>query len=143
MATLRIERLHNVNAMLEMFSLLKQLNPDMTEEVYRERLRAIVAQGGYFQIACYIDNTPVGVTGVWIGTQLWCGKFIEVDNFVVDQAHRKHGVGRALLEWVENKGREEGCQMMRLDSYVTADTAHRFYFRHGLKVRGFHMTRDL
>jgi GNAT superfamily N-acetyltransferase len=140
---LKLVEIHDLASMLKLFPLIRQLNAEISEADFRTRLTAMTEQGGYFQIACYFGETCVGLSGVWIGTQLWCGKFIEVDNFIVDQKNRELGVGRKMIEWIEAKGQSENCEMMRLDSYVTADGAHRFYFRHGFKVRGFHMTKDL
>ncbi len=129
--------------MLKMFPLIQQLNPAMTSARYSELLHAMVRQGNYFQVACFDNEKCLGLTGVWIGTQLWCGKFIEIDNFVVDQAYRKQGIGQKLVRWVEERAEKENCEMIRLDTYVTLDAAHRFYFARGFRIEGFHMTKRL
>jgi GNAT superfamily N-acetyltransferase len=128
-------------SMLPSFPLIKQLNPKMTKSRYAALLRSIVEQGGYFQLGCYDGTKLVGVTGVWLGTKLWCGRYLEVDNFVIDKSYRGRGIGRKFLKWAERHAKNEKCQMIGLDSYVTADGAHRFYFANGFKVEGFHMTK--
>jgi GNAT superfamily N-acetyltransferase len=138
-----IQILSDFETMLQGFPLIRQLNPKMTIERYTTLLRAIVDQRNYFQIGYYDKDQLVGLTGVWIGTKVWCGKYLEVDNFVVDESYRGQGVGKKLLKWVEARAREEKCDMIGLDSYVTAEGAHRFYFANGFKIEGFHMTHRL
>lgn len=138
---MKIKVISEFEQMLQSFLLIKQLNPKMTKARYETLLRAIVDQGGYFQIGCYDGAKLVGVTGIWLGTKVWCGRYLEVDNFVVEQAYRGRGVGRRLLKWAETRARKEHCNMIGLDSYVTAEGAHRFYFGNGFKIEGFHMTR--
>ncbi len=112
--------------MLGSFPLIQQLNPNMTSSRYEELISQMVKQGNYFQAGCFLSGKMVGLTGIWIGTQLWCGKFIEVDNFIVDEAHRQIGIGTKLMNWVDEKATLEGCGIIRLDTYVTLEKAHRF-----------------
>ena len=139
--TFEIRELLDYESMLPSLPLIQQLNPIMTADRFAQLIQQMVKQGNYFQAGCFISGKLVGLTGVWIGTQLWCGKFIEVDNFVVDESHRSRGIGKRLLNWVDAKAKSEGCQMVRLDTYVTLDKAHRFYFANGFKIEGFHMTK--
>lgn len=143
MAQITLKELHTFDDMLARYPLIQQLNPAMTLERYRELLNAILKQGNYFQIAAFENNICLGVSGVWIGTQLWCGKFIEIDNFIVDENSRGKGIGRLLVNWIETRARQERCEMMRLDTYVVLEQAQRFYFSHGFKILGFHMTKML
>lgn len=139
---LRLEVLTEYEPMLARYPLLKQLNPTLTLERYAALLQLILKQGGYFQLACFQGDACVGLTGVWISTKVWCGKFIEVDNFVVDENHRGKGIGKLLLEWVEKKGRSEGCESMHLDSYIVNEKANRFYFANGFTAKGYHMKKE-
>jgi len=141
--SLRIQVLQSFDEMVKMLPLIQQLNPNMTESRYTHLLQSMVQQGNYFQVACFQAEKCLGLTGVWIGTQLWCGKFIEVDNFIVDASARGQGVGKLLLNWIEERARKEQCEMIRLDTYVTLEKAQRFYFRNGFKIEGFHMTKKL
>jgi GNAT superfamily N-acetyltransferase len=128
--------------MCQSFPLIQQLNPSMTRGRYLDLIREMVKPGNYFQVGCFLSGKLVGLTGIWIGTQLWCGKFIEVDNFIVDEAHRRLGIGSKLMNWVDENAKIEGCEMIRLDTYVTLEKAHRFYFFHGFRIEGFHMTKE-
>jgi len=118
---IELQELRDYESMLQSFPLILQLNPKMTEDRYRDLMKQMVSQGNYFQVGGFLSGKLVGLTGVWIGTQLWCGKYIEVDNFIVDESHRNRGIGRRLLNWVDEKAKSEGCQMVRLDTYVTIE----------------------
>lgn len=138
-----IKVLSDFETMLRSFPLIQQLNPKMSMARYTSLLRAIVDQGNYFQIGCFDGDRQIGLSGIWIGTKVWCGKYLEVDNFIVDEKYRGQGIGKKLLEWADQRAREENCEMIALDSYVVAEGAHRFYFTNGFKIEGFHMTKRL
>jgi hypothetical protein len=39
----------------------------------------------YKQIAVFEGDVCVG-PGLWFGIKLWCGKYLEIDNFIVPRA---------------------------------------------------------
>jgi hypothetical protein len=39
----------------------------------------------YKQIAVFEGDVCVGLSGLWSGTKLWSGKYLEIDNFIVHQ----------------------------------------------------------
>lgn len=66
-----------------------------------------------------------------------------VDDLVTDEARRGSGHGGQLLDWLEQRARELGCDAFDLDSGVHRAAAHRFYFRHRLTVASFGFTKPL
>ncbi len=48
-------------------------------------------------------------------------------GIAVSSAHRRKGIGKALLERVEQLAREDGCSMVRLVSGASRTQAHEFY----------------
>ncbi len=137
-----LRKLASVEEMLPQWRLITQLTPALTEQDYGTLLAEMV-QHNYFQVLAEIAEKPIAVSGYWIGHKLYCGKYLEIDNFVVDEAHRSSGVGSLLLEWLEAESRREGCSLMMLDAYVENFKAHRFYYRHGFHARGFHYLKHL
>ncbi|TAE33271.1 MAG: GNAT family N-acetyltransferase [Alphaproteobacteria bacterium] len=128
---------------LAMLPLVQQLNPSMTLELFHDYVPQMRAQG--YRCIAYVDetNTYRGLCGFWYGTRFWCGKFIDIDNFVVDETWRSSGIGKKLLAWVEEEARRLGCQQMGLDCYTTSHEAHKFYMREGYIIRGYHFTKAL
>ncbi len=53
--------------------------------------------------------------------------FAELGGLVVDESHRGQGVGRKLMEKVEDWARQKGCGNVSIRSNVTRLEAHNFY----------------
>ncbi len=122
--------------------LLKQLNPTMTKQKFASCLKKMLPQG--YRCIAYVEKGKyVGICGFWHGTRFWCGDFIDLDNVVVDEKIRSKGVGKKMLDWVEKEAKRLKCDQLGLDCYTTHHAAHRFYFREGYIIRGYHFTKAL
>jgi [ribosomal protein S18]-alanine N-acetyltransferase len=51
--------------------------------------------------------------------------------FAVAAAHRRHGVGSAMLEWLETVAREAGVRRVRVECRRRNEAARNFYGEHG------------
>jgi GNAT superfamily N-acetyltransferase len=124
--------------------LLATLNTDTPLPVVRERLDTILAEHPHYQIVgAFVDKHLVGVCGAWIATKVWCGRYLEIDNIVVDPEHRSGGVGTRLIAHLEALGRELDCKLLALDSYTTNHPSHRLYHRLGFEIWGFHFIKPI
>lgn len=124
------------------YRLIRQLNPTMTEAAFGAYVEKMLPQG-YRCIAWQEEEKYLGLCGFWQGTRFWCGDFIDLDNVVVDEAARGRGVGKQMLDWIEAEARRLGCQQLGLDCYTTFHDAHRFYFREGYIIKGYHFIKPL
>ncbi len=128
----------------ESVGLLSFLNPDTPREILHERLTKIFADHSHYHlIGAFISGKMVGLSGAWIGTKIWCGKFLEIDNLVVHPDHRSARVGSQLIEHLEGIARAENCQVITLDSYTSNHPSHRLYHRLGFEIWGFHFVKPL
>jgi GNAT superfamily N-acetyltransferase len=125
------------------FPFIQQLNPNMTEGVFHERLQQMLQQNYHCAAAFDEKGECLGISGFWVQTRFWCGTHIHIDNVVIDSRFRSKGVGKKLMSWIENWGVERGYHFAVLDSYTHNIDSHRFYFREGYVIRGFHFTKDL
>jgi GNAT superfamily N-acetyltransferase len=66
-----------------------------------------------------------------------------VDDLVSDESERGGGYGRALMHWLTEEARREGCETLQLDSGSHRLQAHTFYFRFGMHITSFHFTLRL
>ncbi|ATL49327.1 GNAT family N-acetyltransferase [Chitinophaga caeni] len=138
-----IKELSTFDEMAANFELIRLLNPKMSREYYESLLPAMIGNH-YKQVAVYNDQgAPVGVSGFWINTKLYSGKYIEMDNVIVAAAFRSKGIGKILCRWMERKAKQESCKCIMLDAYVSNKDAHRFYYREGFSIIGFHIQKDL
>jgi GNAT superfamily N-acetyltransferase len=142
-STITFSLFKTIEEMFSIYPFIHSLNHDMTEEVFKITLERML-KNGYQCVGAYdSDHTLIGICGFWINYQFYSRHHVQPDNLVVDKACRHGGVGKELLEWVEGYGKKHGCVMSVLDTYVDNDQSHRFYFREGYKIRGFHFTKDL
>jgi GNAT superfamily N-acetyltransferase len=91
------------------------------------------------------DEDAASVAGFRIAHNLAWGRFLYVDDLVTRAALRGRGHADAVMGWVQREARRQGCGELHLDSGVGPDRAdaHRFYFRHGLRIASYHFARAL
>ncbi len=135
-----LKELTTIDEMLAEIAILKHLYPTFTLEKYESYLKEMVPHN-YKQLAIYENEVCVALTGFWSGFKLWSGKYIEIDNFIVDPAHRAKGLGKKMTDYIDVKAREQGCTMIVLDAYTNNFTAQRFYFNQGYIPKGFHFLK--
>lgn len=122
--------------------LIEQLNPTTAREVLQSRLSEMAGLN-YHCVGAFDGDRLIGVTGYWIGVRLYCGRYVDLDNVIVDEEYRSSGIGKKIVAWIEDRARELGCQVAMLDCYVIKSEAHKFYFREGYSILGFHFIKNL
>jgi len=125
-----------------MFALAVQLNPKLEKRQFKKRLSQMLTQN-YRCLGVFEGKNLLGMCGFWIFTRLWCGKQMDLDNFVVDSSLRSSGLGSAMLQWLEELALREKVETIVLDSYAISHDTHRFYFRHGYFIKGYHFIKPL
>lgn len=137
-------QLLTLDAMPDVITLLAFLNPAVCHETLQRRYEKILREfPNYRVLGAYIDGKLIGLTGMWHGTKLWCGDYMEIDNLVVHPDFRNRGVASALIEKVEAMAREKECSIVVLDSYTNNHASHRLYHRKGCEIWGFHFVKPL
>jgi GNAT superfamily N-acetyltransferase len=139
---MHIIHLNTKSEILAQFSLLQQLTRELTEDSLSHMLDDMLAHD-YRMIGLFENETCVAVSGYWLGTKLYSGKYIEMDNVVVADTHRSKGLGKMLCDEIEKIARANGCKHIMLDTYVENEKAHAFDEREGFTKRGFHFLKKL
>ena len=142
MTNYTFKEVHTIGEMKHFLALIQQLSPALTRESYERMLPGMI-QNGYFQVAVYDGDKCIGISGCWINTKLYSGKYLDMDNVVIDAAYRSKGVGKLLCDWCINKARENESEKVMLDAYLENENAHRFYEREGFIKRGYHFLKSL
>lgn len=137
-----IRELTSKEEMLQYLHVLNDLYPSLTKEEYERDLENMLPHN-YGQVAVFDGDLCVGISGFWLGTKLWCGKYLELDNIVVKKEYRSKGVGQIIFDYLSEKAVEKECTMMALDSYTTNYKAHKFFYNNGFAPRGFHFINVL
>jgi GNAT superfamily N-acetyltransferase len=102
---------------------------------------------GYRIVAAFEpgDREAAAAAGFRIQRNTAWGRHLYVDDLSTRAAHRGRGHGAALMDWLIETARAEGCGEIHLDSGVgpEREDAHRFYFRHGMRITSYHFARRL
>ena len=138
--TIRELRLPDEAALL--YPLIKQLNPDLLQAEYSRRLDTMIPQG-YRCVGAWKAKKLIGAMGLWSATRFWCGKYIEADNFVVDQSQRSQGIGALFSDWLEAEAKRLKCNVILADSFTKNHASHRFYLRERYDLMGFSFVKRL
>jgi GNAT superfamily N-acetyltransferase len=104
----------------------------------------MMAVGDFRMIGVLNENAVCcAVLGFRIGRRLYCGKFIHVDNLIVHQDFKRHGLAEKMLDWARAEGKNLGCESLLADTYVENYPAHKLFMKNGLHIRGHHMREIL
>ncbi len=114
---------------------------------------ALVAQveaqraSGYRLVASFEEGEEdaAAAAGFRVRESLGWGRYLYIDDLVTRQALRGRGHADAVMAWVVEEARSQGCGQLHLDSGVGPERAdaHRFYFGHRLRIRSYHFAREL
>ena len=126
------------------YPVMKELRPHVkTAEEFLERVRKQQSQSGWRLIYVEDAGTPVAAAGFRISEWLAWGKALYVDDLICLESHRGKGFAEALMHWMEELARQEGCEQFHLDSGTFRLPAHRFYHRLGLGITSFHFQKKI
>jgi GNAT superfamily N-acetyltransferase len=140
---LKIRELSSKKEMIESYDLVAQMYSKMDFETYKKNLDEMIEFNNYKMVAAFLDEKMVGVTGYWVSFMLYCGRYIQASNLVVDRQQRSLGIGKEILNYLEEKGKKLGCEKLVLDSYTENKKSHSLYYRENFYIRGFHFMKDL
>lgn len=138
-----IRELKSDNEFIALYQQIKALNIALSEKDYTTRLKEM-RQAGYRCVAAFDDSgRMIGAAGFWIGWRFWCGKYIDIDNVIVDEAKRGQQIGKKLMSFIEAIGRAEKCDLAVLDTYASNFSSHKFYYKLDYFILGYHMVKSL
>jgi GNAT superfamily N-acetyltransferase len=139
---LKIQELTQITEMLAQIETMRFLYPNLSVKRYETYLSQMVPHN-YIQVAVFENEICLGITGCWSSTKLWTGKYLEIDNFVVNPQHRSKGIGKLLTDYIEKKALALDCSTIVLDAFTGNFAAHRFYYNQGYSPKGFHFVKVL
>jgi len=141
--TIEVREINDVNQMLDAFGVVNMMYKNMDYNHYKSVVLEMIKRNDYKMVGAYLEDKLVGVCGYWIFVMLYCNRYIQISNLVVDEKYRRLGIGKKILEKCEEIGRKNHCQKIVLDSYTQNKKSHALYFRQDFYIRGFHFMKDL
>ncbi|PGB04685.1 GNAT family N-acetyltransferase [Bacillus toyonensis] len=115
----------------EVLPVLQQLRTQLSEEEAGFLFRKMKEENYKLFSLRNEDDEVVSLAGVAICTNFYNKKHVFVYDLVTVEAHRSKGYGNVLLSYIENWGKENGCESIDLTSAFPRIDAHRFYEREG------------
>ena len=117
----------------------RQLRPQLPED-YTEKMRRVFSAGGRMAVGL-IGGEVAGVAVYRIYENTASGVHMYVDDLVTTEEHRSKGVGKALIDHLQALAKQQGCEVLTLDSATHRLGAHKFYFREGFSIVAFHFAK--
>ena len=119
-----------------------QLRPHLDEDAFVAQALRQRTEG--WQATVLVEDGVVRAFAGWrVQEMLAHGRFLYVDDLVTDTRVRSAGHGKALLDWLKDEARRQGCDNLQLDSGTQRVDAHAFYLRERLRIVSFHFKGDL
>ncbi|MDD1963409.1 GNAT family N-acetyltransferase [Pseudomonas sp. 39004] len=138
-----LQHLEDRNGFQASFNLMRELRPHVTDrDSYVQQLLRQAGQG-YRLLAAWEGEQVVGLAGYREMENLLYGRFVYVDDLVVQPDVQRSGLGARLLGAVREEAVQRGCAHFVLDTGLHMPLAQRFYFRQGLLAHGMHFTQRL
>ena len=134
--TIRDAQPGDVDALI---ALLAQMDPPgeaPDRDAALSAIDAIDRQPGMRHVVAVVEGAVVGSVMLAIMPNLshHAQPWAQLENLVVDEAHRRTGVGRALMAWCEDTARDAGCYKLQFQSRNHRRDSHRFYRRLGYRA---------
>jgi GNAT superfamily N-acetyltransferase len=142
-APYELKEISSLQDMVKYISVIHELSgPGLTIDEYKKTLMEMIPNG-YGQVAVLENEKCIAISGYWINTKLYSGKYLEMDNVIVIPEYRSNGIGKLLCNWCEQKAKDNNCRVLMLDAYLENEKAHKFYEREGYFKRGYHFLKKI
>lgn len=134
-----IEHASSDRQIADCYKVMAELRPHVARKQFLPLVRSMQADG--YRLACIRNGgRVVAVAGYRLGTSLFAGRHLYVDDLVTAAVERSKGHGRELLAWLRALAVENDCDVFHLDSGVQRKRAHAFYLREGMEQSSLHFS---
>jgi GNAT superfamily N-acetyltransferase len=117
--------------------LIDQLGYPTSPEAMGRRLERLQASEEDRLVVAELDGEVVGLASVHASLSVeYDEPAAKLSALVVDEPHRRRGIGEALAAAMEAEARRRGCRLIFLTSAERRADAHAFYRRIGFEETG-------
>lgn len=123
--------------------LMRELRPHLSDaDDFIQRIGRM-QQESYRLLAAVQDGQAVALAGYRYQENLIYGRFMYVDDLVVQDTQRGSRWGARLISALDELARGAGCDKLVLDTGMGNALAQRFYFRQGLLTSAIRFSKPL
>jgi N-acetylglutamate synthase-like GNAT family acetyltransferase len=139
--TIRDARAEDAEALA---GLIGQLGYPTTAEAVARRVAQLQASEADRVVVAELDGEIVGLASLHASLSVeYDEPAAKLSAIVVDESHRRRGVGEALVVAMEAEARERGCCLLFLTTAARRADAHDFYRRLGFEETGLRFAKPL
>ena len=125
-------------------TLLGELGYAVSIRQAKERVAALSKTGADPILLAVADGQVLGLLAAHLCRMLqYASPIVRVTALVVDRRARRRGVGRLLMEHVEQIGSAAGCEFVELTSAMDRAEAHAFYRSIGYEPNSLRFRKSL
>jgi GNAT superfamily N-acetyltransferase len=85
-------------------------------------------------VAVYYEIEIVGTCIFYMTYSTWKGRMLYLEDFVVKESYRKHGIGQLLYDTFLNVAKEKDCTMVKWQVLDWNEPAVKFYEKNGATI---------
>lgn len=122
---------------------MAELRPHLSREAFVAAVQQQHASMDYHLVYIELSGEPACVAGYRITRNLSAGLHLYVDDLVTREKHRRAGLAKEMMHWLEEEARRQHCTSLHLDSGVQRHGAHRLYIGAGMDIVFYHFRKAL
>lgn len=124
--------------------LVGQLGYPTSAEAVGRRVERLASSEADRLVVAEVEGKVVGLASVHISLSVeYDEPAAKLSAIVVDEEHRRRGVGEALVAAMEAEARARGCCLIFLTTAERREDAHAFYSRIGFEETGRRFAKNL
>lgn len=84
-------------------------------------------EGFYRALVAEDAGKVIGMALYYFSYSTWKGRMLYLEDFVLDPAYRRQGIGQQLWDALKEVGRDKGCKLLKWQIVDTNKEAMKFY----------------
>jgi GNAT superfamily N-acetyltransferase len=127
-------------------ALMTDLGSPSSVEDMEKRMKLIESNPYYSTFVAIINDKVVGMAGVRLNITYTSNKLkTQISSLVTKKEYQGQGIGRALINYIEEWCRSQGSDFLYLTSGIKEErlSAHEFYKKVGFEITGYRFVKRI
>jgi diamine N-acetyltransferase len=118
-------------------------NPNISQDILENRLAEMFKLNTYKCFGLFDGTLLIGISSCWSTVKFYSGLQLELDNFVIDENYRSKGLGKLLVDFINDWAKKNQYETVELNTYINNYRSHKFYFNQDFKIIGLHFQKNI